>query len=314
MIDILQRAYYKARFHCFENAIFMLVPNELSERRYLMTHTALQSGAYLHHVAFESENPLRLAKFYAAAMQMDVISETKDEVRCEGPSRRMIILSGENKKLAYAGFACRSIDAFQGLRQRVQTEGIELAASPSPYFETGAFSLRDPDGNLVCFGLSRPEKRKLSGLHGPTQHLTLATHDIQKIIDFYQVKLGFQLVGRVLQSDGALVTAFMTSNHEHHTLACFKSERQGVDHHSYEVGEWNLIRDWCDHFSSLGIEIFWGPGRHGPGNNLFAFMKDPDDNWIEISAELELIFERDVIDWPQEPRTLNKWGRALMRS
>jgi catechol 2,3-dioxygenase len=80
------------------------------------------------------------------------------------------------------------------------------------------------------------------------------------------------------------------------------------------VGEWNLIRDWCDHFAGLGIEIVWGPGRHGPGNNLFAFIKDPDDNWIEISAELEVIFDRDIVDWPQSTRTLNTWGRAFMRS
>ena len=167
---------------------------------------------------------------------------------------------------------------------------------------------------MTRFKILLPENKKLSGLHGAIQHLTLATLDVQKIVNFYQGKLGFRLVDRVLHSDGSLATAFLTSNREHHTLACFKSDLQGVDHHSYEVGEWNLIRDWCDHFSRLGIEIVWGPGRHGPGNNLFAFIKDKDENWIEISAELEKIFDRDVMDWPQEPRTLNKWGYALLRS
>ena len=35
-----------------------------------MDHTAVQAGAYLHHVAFESANPARLAGFYGAAMDM----------------------------------------------------------------------------------------------------------------------------------------------------------------------------------------------------------------------------------------------------
>ena len=87
-----------------------------------------------------------------------------------------------------------------------------------------------------------------------------------------------------------------------------------MDHHSYEAGEWNAIRDWCDHFASMNIELMWGPGRHGPGNNLFVFVEDPDGNWIEISAELEVIHDRPSNDWPQEERTLNLWGKAILRS
>ena len=58
----------------------------------------------------------------------------------------------------------------------------------------------------------------------------------------------------------------------------------------------------------------WGPGRHGPGNNLFVFIEDPDGNWIEISAELEIIQDRLIKDWPQEEKTLNLWGKAILRS
>jgi hypothetical protein len=58
----------------------------------------------------------------------------------------------------------------------------------------------------------------------------------------------------------------------------------------------------------------WGPGRHGPGNNLFAFIEDPDGNWIEVSAELEVVCDREIRDWPQAERTLNLWGNAILRS
>jgi catechol-2,3-dioxygenase len=87
-----------------------------------------------------------------------------------------------------------------------------------------------------------------------------------------------------------------------------------VDHHSYEAGEWDTIRDWCDHFASHGVQVFWGPGRHGPGNNLFIFIEDPDGNWIEVSAELEVIHDRPVKNWPHAERTLNLWGRGVLRS
>jgi len=60
--------------------------------------------------------------------------------------------------------------------------------------------------------------------------------------------------------------------------------------------------------------LMWGPGRHGPGNNLFVFIEDIDGNWIEISAELETVIGRPPKNWPQEERTLNLWGKAIMRS
>ena len=87
-----------------------------------------------------------------------------------------------------------------------------------------------------------------------------------------------------------------------------------MDHHSYEAGDWNYIKGWCDHFASNNIKLLWGPGRHGPGNNLFVFIEDVDGNWIEISAELETVHGRPVKNWPQEEKTLNLWGNAIMRS
>jgi catechol 2,3-dioxygenase len=37
-------------------------------------------------------------------------------------------------------------------------------------------------------------------------------------------------------------------------------------------------------------------------------------NWIEVSAELEVIRDRPVKEWPHAPATLNLWGAAIMRS
>lgn len=278
-----------------------------------MTLTAVHAGAYLHHLAFESAKPKELAEFYSGTMEMALHQVSDDEWRCEGPRRRMIVKRGTDNKLAFAGFGCRDADAVEDLRRRVEAEGVPLLASPSPYLTEGAFAVQDPDGNTICFGFAGAEEER-QGRRAPTQHLTFASFDVEAIQDFYHGKLGFAVSDRVLHEDGRLATSFLRSNHEHHTIACFLSKRQGVDHHSYEAGEWDTIRDWADHFAARGIQLAWGPGRHGPGNNLFIFIVDPDDNWIEVSAELEVVRDRPVKDWPQHPRTLNLWGDAIMRS
>ncbi|NKK54357.1 hypothetical protein GFM44_00005 [Rhizobium leguminosarum bv. viciae] len=278
-----------------------------------MTLTAVRAGAYLHHVAFESADPERLAQFYADAMDME-LTKTGNEWICEGPQRRYVVRAGESRKLAYAGLACRDAEGLAELKARAEAEGLDILASPSAFFEDGAFAVRDPDRHLIAFGRAKPQKAGLKGICGPTQHLTFASLDVETFSDFYHGKLGFALSDRVLHKDGTLATCFTRSNHEHHTIACFKSDRTGVDHHSYEAGEWDTIRDWCDHLAERNIPLMWGPGRHGPGNNLFIFIEDPDKNWIEISAELEVIHDRPVKEWPHEPRTLNLWGKAILRS
>ncbi len=36
-----------------------------------------------------------------------------------------------------------------------------------------------------------------------------------------------------------------------------------------------------------GHTIEWGPGRHGPGNNVFCYFIDPDGFAIEYTTDME---------------------------
>jgi catechol 2,3-dioxygenase len=277
-----------------------------------MSAVAVRAGAFLHHLQVQSPDPEKLAAFYGDAMQMSVEKFSDGRWHCFGPQRHLLIVKGQAKGFDFSAFGCRDGEGLADLRARSKSEGLDPADHPSRLLDH-AFRVRDPDGNGVVFGLAR-ENADRHGLRGPLQHVTLATFDVEAIENFYAGKLGFLVSDRVLNDKGGIATSFMRSNHEHHTLACFLSSRQGLDHHSYEAAEWDTIRDWADHFAARDIRLMWGPGRHGPGNNLFIFIEDPDGNWIEVSAELEVIHDRPVKHWPHGERTLNLWGNAIMRS
>lgn len=272
---------------------------------------AIKAGAYLHHMALQSADPARMAVFYADAMNMDVRQDAEIYV-CEGPLRRMLFVPGESRRLDYVAFACRDEEGLEAVRNKVTSEGLNLLASPSPYFSDGAFAVRDSDDNVVVFGLAEQEAPK-RGIRGPLQHLTLASQEPDAIEDFYVNKLGFRTSDYARGEDGRTLAVWTRSNHEHHTLACFRRGRQGIDHFSFEAGDWSVIKDWCDRMGERRIPIVWGPGRHGPGNNLFIFIEDPDKNWIEISAELEVMYDRPSKTWAAEDYTLNMWGKAIYR-
>lgn len=280
-----------------------------------MEVNAIQAGFNLDHIALESSNSEKLSNFYKTIMKMDLIFKNNEYIICEGPSRKIIIKNGKSNRLAFAGFSCRSNENLIGFKVFIKNRGVEIQDFKNPYFEKGSFSIKDPDNNLISFGLTiEKTKTQKNYSKAPLQHLTISSLNVENFQHFYTRKLGFKITDEVLNKNGTLATCFLTSNHEHHTLACFKSDKIGIDHHSYEVGEWNNIRDWCDHFSNNDIKLIWGPGRHGPGNNLFVFIEDSDKNWIELSAELEIIHNREKKVWPQCEKTLNLWGKAIMRS
>jgi catechol 2,3-dioxygenase-like lactoylglutathione lyase family enzyme len=167
----------------------------------------------------------------------------------------------------------------------------------------------------MSFGRPIHRSATAESLPARLQHLVLASTDAERMTRFYTDVVGLRLSDRVLDQQHALRTSFMRTDDEHHSLAVFQADSCRVDHHCHETTNWNLIRDWADHFSEEGIILKWGPGRHGPGNNLFIFIHDPDDNWIEISAELETVREQQPVGvWPHIEHSLNMWGTAPLRS
>lgn len=270
---------------------------------------------HLHYLQFGTPNPAKLAQFAYDAIQMTVKQEGEAWV-CRAPGRVLVYSPGEPKTLLSAGYAVDDPAVLESLKGRLVAHGVTLELAALPYlFEEDAVAFRDPDGNHLCFGRPRERPPAAEGLPARLQHVVVASTDAERMTSFYTDVVGFRLSDRVLDDQGGLRTSFMRSDHEHHSLAVFKADSCRLDHHCYETTNWNLLRDWADHFSEAGFTLQWGPGRHGPGNNLFIFIHDPDDNWLEISAELEIVNEQRIAGvWPQAERTLNLWGKGHLRS
>lgn len=164
------------------------------------------------------------------------------------------------------------------------------------------------------FGVQRAASGD-EALSARLQHVVFRSPNIDAMVQFYSESLAFTVSDRVKDEGGALRACFMRTDLEHHALAVFRAPEARLDHHSYETGDWDDIRRWADSLAERRIPIFWGVGRHGPGNDLFFMVKDPDDNLVEISAEIEqCTVDRTEGLWPHERRTLNVWGQAIMRS
>jgi len=280
-----------------------------------MTSSPIGPNAWLHHVQIKAEQPQTLAEFHSRALKMRA-APLGDQWMCEGPLRRVLFCKGQKRRLGFAAFAFDTNETLEAYRDQLAKAGTAIEASPSPLFDEHAFCVRDPDGNPSVFGTAaRDDPADAGAPDARLQHVTVRTSSVAPLVRHYSETLGFFLADVVTAGESDLRTAFFASDAEHHSLAAFKSDRALLDHFSYELSGWDMIRDWADHLASLDLTLRWGPGRHGPGNNLFMFLEDPEGNWIEFSAELELMDATRVTGhWPHAPKTLNRWGDAIMRS
>lgn len=273
----------------------------------------------LDHLVRETDRPEELLRFYGQALSMEPTQLDADRWLLQGHERRLVIQRGARAQQPLSAFRVPGSTQLQLLREHCKQLGLVLLAQSSPLFTDG-FCLQDPDGRFLAFGTAA-ENTSVGGapgkLRGRLQHVVVATTDLPAITDFYHGKVGFAISDNVIEQvdDRETTASFFRSDPEHHSFAAFRAPQARPDHLSLETDSWDDIRDWADHMSALGIKLWWGPGRHGPGNNLFFMIEDPEGYKLELSAEIEQVpLSTASRVWPHEERTLNLWGGAWMRS
>lgn len=284
--------------------------------------------AALKRLVISSPNPGRLGDFYARAFDYRV-TLVGEECRCEADGRSLWIRRGQSHRLLESHFAFRHAPALE--RYAVELRAREVPHRRVQFEGSAALVITDPEGREVWFRASRRIERhrgaEISGIAGPAiivrpaaiparlQHYALRSPAPQALADFYVEQLGFVTSDTVRDAAGDLTAAFLRSDAEHHSIAIFKGAESRLDHFSCETRSWRTLRDWADRVASGAVKVVWGIGRHGPGNDTFFMVADPDGNLAEISSDLEVCAEdRPAGTWEDRPETLNRWGIALTRT
>lgn len=235
-----------------------------------------------------------------------------------GVGHHVVDLYPGEQTLLHYGFEVRDEGGLDGIRERLTAAAIPFTALDAGLIDecvglVEGLVVDDPDGTPVHFHSQVQRSGENSADTGRRpikfQHTTLASADAPRIVDFFVNVIGFKLTDK-LDNDSFF---WMRSDLDHHTLACVETGVVGdIDHYSYDLAEWADFKDWSDRLTELGVDVQWGPGRHGPGNNLFVFFDDPAGNHVELSAEMEK-FHDDIArihhrEWTPAPKSVNLWG------
>jgi hypothetical protein len=74
-----------------------------------------------------------------------------------------------------------------------------------------------------------------------------------------------------------------------------------MHHIAYECRDPSHVITLVDHLAKNGNRLDWGPGRHGPGHNLFTYHKDPDGNVIELFTQIDRMADESKGYWEPRP-------------
>jgi catechol 2,3-dioxygenase-like lactoylglutathione lyase family enzyme len=265
----------------------------------------------LDHVTFECADVPAAVEFYRDVWGLRPEAAAPDgSFALSGPvggGPRLIVRPADRDALAHVAFRCRAA------RSAAASDDAATAAHGVPCGEhPGAARtvLTDPDGRTVEL-LMTGEDAEAAGPgapplveghasamgHAPVMgHVVLASPDVEANERFYVDRLGFRTTDRTARG-----MVFMRCNTDHHTLAIAQAGAPGVQHVAYDVGSIDQLMQNLARLRDLGVACVWGPGRHGPGHNVFAYYRDPLGCVVEQFADMEQV----AADGPVEERW---WG------
>jgi catechol 2,3-dioxygenase-like lactoylglutathione lyase family enzyme len=274
--------------------------------------------AQIRHVGLFTRNPEDHARFYSDIWGLQRVAGSPDAVFLRGSSSEHFILSlhrGKSRGLHHIAYAMASDDAVQRAAATLKQAGVKVIEEPHLFDEPGAgYGLRfvDPDGRCMelSAGVAQHKNGRQRKVVDPSSicHIVVNTPDMDRITKFYASVLGF----RVSDWSGQQM-AFLRTNTKHHNIAFNVAPYASVNHIAYLVSGVDELMRGVANLRRHGIEPAWGPGRHGPGNNIFCYFKDPFGYVTEYTCDIDYILDESKHQprvWPRGPESMDQWGIA----
>jgi catechol 2,3-dioxygenase len=254
------------------------------------------------------------ARFYTETWRLSVAAERDGAVYLRGSGAHHHILSLRERAqpaLLCLNLAAADRAAVDALHARVKDAGAPQLDAPAAVAEPGGgygFAFADPEGRVarvIAADAHHPDAAAHPDRPLKITHVVLNTPRQEEAAAFWVKALGFEV------SDRSLLT-FLRCNADHHSLAFHPGKAATLHHIAFEMDGIDSVMRGAGRMRDSGRPIEWGPGRHGPGNNVFAYFIGPDDFVIEYTAEIEQVDEgyqvRQPDQWAYPPGHSDLWG------
>lgn len=172
------------------------------------------------------------------------------------------------------------------------------------------FVIREPQGCTLEFVHGDKTKAASKVANRPLRlaHVNINSIDVDGLSRFYQDLLGFKL------TDRSKMMAFLRCNNDHHAVVIAEANVNGLNHIAFLMPDTESVMRASGRMIDNGYPIGWGVGRHGPGDNVFAYFVDPLGVVIEYTSEVLQVDDsyrvKGPSEWTWPPGRTDHWGIA----
>jgi catechol 2,3-dioxygenase-like lactoylglutathione lyase family enzyme len=259
----------------------------------------------------------RSEEFYTKVWGLQAVARIDDVVylRASGRDHHVLTLRAHNTpEVLSVTFRIAERAHLQQLADSVEAAGGTVLSSVGPN--------NGPDGGTVVT-LRTPEGYIFRLIHGDMlhpvggprrdfplrlSHVNLNCSNIEATREFFEKALGFCL------TDRSKMMVFLRCNQDHHAVVLADSGVDGMNHIAFMMPYFESVMRGSGRMVDNGYPIGWGVGRHGPGDNIFAYFVDLTGFVIEYTAEVLQVDDAYTIQgpdyWVWPPGRTDHWGIA----
>ena len=270
----------------------------------------------LSHVALNAQNVAAQSQFYTDFVGLAESARDADGnvyLRCNTDHHALLLKPAAEPGFDHFGLELGGQDKLDAAARALDQAGIAYDTVPAgtELGQPEALRLIDPDGFTVELVQNLTQ---CAATYGPRVvqprrfgHITLRVADPKVTADFYTTILGFRISDWLGQD-----FVWMRCTPEHHGLAVSRHARAPMVHHiSFHVRDINELIQQAEHLMRHDRILLYGPGRHGPGQNLFIYFKDTEGMIVEYAADMQRIWDEESYQpkiWDPNERWSNMWG------
>jgi catechol 2,3-dioxygenase len=208
--------------------------------------------------------------------------------RATGREHHILALHQGPRNLVRVNLGAADRAAVDELHARLTRSGAAKPTAPAALDEPGGgygFAFADHDGRefrIIADVAEQPDDARLPDRPFKLSHVVLNSAATDASVELFDV-LGFRV------RDETKMVTFIGCNSDHHSLGFSRVPNDGVNHIAFELPSIDAVMRGAGRMKVAGYPIQWGVGRHGPGDNVFAYFIDPNKFAIEYTAEMEQV-------------------------
>jgi catechol 2,3-dioxygenase-like lactoylglutathione lyase family enzyme/uncharacterized protein YciI len=281
----------------------------------------------MHYLALQAADPAAAAAFAVEKMGFSLAHAAPDGthyLRAHGVDPYSLVYKpGKAPAMDHVSYLVRDRAALQAAADTLSKAGVELTSVEEPEWNHApSVRFRSPAGHLI--ELTTGVHTELPVAHmveangaapGPVvpDHVGLGATDFEAEDGFATEVLGLLRSSRIMAPGDIQVMSFLRAPKRslYHCLVVVRAEEPVVHHYQMSLKSVDSFYASYEALKKNGVDIQWGPLRHGPGHNIAMYFQDGAGYWVEYSVEEEIILDDDHYTprtWTvEDPHVIDEW-------